>query len=212
MSTLGAMITAIQQETRRNDADWPDRCRSEIERAVQHYQRERFWFNQTREITFNTVAAREFYDGTDHADIPNLLAISYATVRRGTELYELCLTTARDLDTLSLSDPQQMPIWYSYFESKLRLWPIPDEIYPVRINALIRAPFPASDAEADNHWMTDAEELIRSRAKRNLYLHHMGSRQRAEDMRAAEEEALASLRAETSRRTNVHRFAPAEVY
>ncbi len=212
MTTLAEMVESITAETARNDADWETRVRREISRAIRFYQRERFWCNETRLITFNTVASQEFYDDSDHADIPNLLAIDYVTVQQDTNLYKLCQATPVDLDTYSTNVAPNLPIEYSYFESKLRFWPIPDKVYPVRINSLIRAAAPADDAETGNPWMTDAEELIRSRAKRNLYLHSMSDQTESAAMKAAEDEALSSLRAETSRRTAVHTLLPAEVF
>lgn len=209
MSTLGEMVTSIVAETRRFDADWPTQVRAEISKAIRFYQRERFWFNETRLITFDTVADQEFYTEADHADIPNLLAIEYITCTRGTEIFDICMTTARDLDTFSISaSTPNVPLNWVYFEQRLRFYPTPNDAYAIRINALIRKPAPADDDEADNVWMTDCEELIRSRAKRNLYLHHMGDSAEAQAMKAAEDEALGSLRAETSRRTNVHSFTP----
>jgi hypothetical protein len=212
MATLGEMITEIVEETRRYDPNWSSRVRREIEKAVSFYQRERFWFNETREITFDTVIGQEFYTDADQADIPNLIAIDYITVTDGTTIVELCPVSARWHDTDDFATAANLPTEYSYTEGKLRIWPKPNKVYPLRIAGLPRRAFPASDAEPDNPWMTEAEELIRSRAKRNLYLHHMGSRSKAEDMKAAEDEALRALRAETSRRTNVHTFTPAEVY
>lgn len=216
MATLGEMITEIVEETRRYDPNWSSRVRREIEKAVKFYQRERFWFNETREITFNTVIGQEFYTLTDNPVIPNLIAIDYVTVTEGTTILELTHVSTRWHDTDDFTTAANLPVEYSYTEGKLRLWPKPNKIYPIRVAGYPagapRAAFPASDAEANNPWMTEAEELIRSRAKRNLYLHHMGSRAKAEDMKAAEDEALRALRTETSRRTNVHCLAPAEVY
>lgn len=212
MTTLAEMVSSITAETARNDADWETRVRREITRAIRFYQRERFWFNETRLITFNTVVGQAFYAAADHADIPNLLAIDYITIQQNTNLFELCQTTPGELDTYSTNVANNLPVEYAYFESKLRFWPAPNAIYPVRINSLIRVAEPASDAEADNPWMTDAEELIRSRAKRNLYLHSMSDQTEAAAMKGAEDEALSSLRAETSRRTAIHTILPAEVF
>jgi hypothetical protein len=212
MTTLAEMVTSITREIRRYDADWDARIRAEITRAIRFYQRERFWFNETRLITFNTVALQEFYTGDDQADIPNLLAIDYVTLTENTNVYDLCFADPRNHDTNDLNIAPNRPVEYSYFQSQIRFWPIPNNIYPIRINSLIRRAAPADDAEEDNPWMVDAEELIRSRAKRNLFLHAMGDDEQAASMKAAEDEALRSLRAETSRRTNVHTFMPAEVY
>lgn len=212
MATLGEMKAAIADEIFRDDLG--STIEREISRAIQFYQRTRFWFNESRTITFNTVNLQEFYDAADHPDIPNLLAIDYMTVTRsGTEITPLCRTTSFDLDTYSVSQANpNVPTDYVYFEQKLRFYPIPNGIYAIRIAGVFRYPAPAVDDEADNHWMTDAEELIRSRAKRNLYLHSLGDQQSAAAMKAAEDEALQSLRAEASTRQNIHTIQPSGIY
>lgn len=212
MATLGEMKATIADEIFRDDLGTA--IGREISRAIRFYQRTRFWFNESRQITFNTVALQEFYDAAAHLDIPNLLAIDYITVTRsGTEVTPLCRTSSFDLDTYSVSQANpNVPTDYVYFEQKLRFYPVPNGVYAIRIAGVFQYPAPADDDEADNHWMTDAEELIRSRAKRNLYLHSLGDQTSAAAMKAAEDEALQSLRAEASSRQNVHTLEPSGVY
>lgn len=208
MATLGEMVSSIATEMFRDDADFPSYVRAEIKRAIAHYQRTRFHFNETRGITFNTVAGQDFYGAADEPRIPNLLEIDYIQATQGGGPYAVTPTSAEAIDIWSGVITSGWPSDYVYYEGKLRFYPTPASVYPVRIAALVRIAAPATDDEADNPWMTDAEELIRSRAKRNLYLHYLANTEMGAVMKAAEDEALSSLKREANARQNVHTIAP----
>ncbi len=210
MATLADMKSRIADEIFREDLT--SAIAREITSGISFYQRTRFWFNETRTITFDTVADRAFYTAADHADIPNLIEIDYIQISQSGWPYSLCEATPETVDVWSGMPSNGVPTTFSYFEQQLRLYPTPNGVYPMQIAALRRYPAPASDDEADNHWMTDAEELIRSRAKRNIYLHSLMDQGMAAVMRSAEDEALASLAAEASRRQNVHTLQPSGIF
>jgi hypothetical protein len=205
MATLGDMKASIASEIFRDDLT--DAIAAEITRAIRFYQRARFWFNETRQLTFNTVAGQDFYTATAEPRIPNLLQIDYIQVAQGGRPLSLIGASAEDLDQWSYTPTTGVPSNFAYFEQVLRLYPVPNSAYPVRIAGLVRVDPPTTDTDgATNPWMNDAEELIRSRAKRNLYLHYMGDQQMAAGMKAAEDEALSSLKGESAERQNVHAF------
>ena len=60
--------------------------------------------------------------------------------------------------------------------------------------------------------MVDAEELIRARAKRNLYLNSMLGTEgtQVQAMKSYEDEALERLQRETSSRTQVNHIRPTD--
>lgn len=209
MSTLGIMKARIARDIFRDDLT--DTIADEITSAIAFYQRERFWFNETRLLLFNTAQGQEFYDSTTLASIPNLLEIDYVQVSQAGRPYSLDMASAEDLDILTGLPTSGVPTLFSYYQGALRLYPAPNGVYPVRIAAVVRYPGPAADDEPDNHWMTDAAELIRARAKRNIYLHSLGDQEMTAMMKSAEDEALTSLRAESSRRQNVHSLSASPV-
>ena len=59
--------------------------------------------------------------------------------------------------------------------------------------------------------MTDAEELIRARAKRNLFLNWMEDSESEQRIKALEDEALLNLQQETSSRSQVSRLIPCDL-
>ena len=205
MATLGDMKASIASEIFRDDLT--DAIAAEITRAIRFYQRTRFWFNETRLLIFDTVAGQEFYDATTEPRIPNLIQIDYVQVAQSGRPYSLEMVSAEGLDQWSGLPTAGVPYCYSYFEGQLRFYPVPNEAYPVRVAAVVQVDAPANDTVDGNPWMNPAEELIRSRTKRNLYLHYMGDQQMAAVMKAAEDEALASLRAEASMRQGIFTLA-----
>lgn len=206
MATLADMKARIAEEIFRDDLG--SAIAREITSAIKFYQRQRFWFDESREIVFPTVPGQEFYGSAADVRIPSLIRIDYVQATQNTRPMTLDMASPEILDLWSGTPSAGPPSSYSYFQGRLRLYPVPNEAYPVRIAAHYRVEPPATDTEDDNPWMNEAEELIRSRAKRNLYLHSLGDQAMGAVMKAAEDEALAALRIETSARTQVTNLQP----
>lgn len=206
MPTLSDMQTSIASEIFRDDLGTA--IANEITRAIRFYQRKRFHFNETRQLVFNTVANQEFYGAAAEPRIPNLIEIDYIQATQNQRPFTLDKVSAEILDYWAGAPASGPPSAYAYFEGTLRLHPMPNDVYPVRVAALVRVDPPSDPNDDTNPWMNDAEELIRSRAKRNLYLHYLGDQEMGAVMKAAEDEALNSLKSEANGRQNVHSFAP----
>lgn len=220
MTTLGIMKARIIAETSR-DGDLnviPDgmvetAVEAEINSAIRFYRAKRFWFSeQSTGRTFNTSAGQSEYSGSGGVDIANIIRIDSITVIDNGQVYPLRLVDPQSIEIMinSTGALGDVPTYYSYYEQKLRFYPIPDGAYPIKIMGVYRVDAPASDSETDNPWMTDAEELIRFRAKRNLYLNWMLGTEatQAQAMKALEDEAYDRLRVETSSRSQVRRIRP----
>src|SRR6185369_14885100 len=74
MTTYVIMRTRIKDEYT-NESISDAQVNSAIQSAIAHYQRELFYFNESRSVTFSTVASQEFYTSSDASDIPNLSLI-----------------------------------------------------------------------------------------------------------------------------------------
>lgn len=194
MTTKAIMIAEIESDTERSDST---AIGNKINAAIRHYQPRRFWFNESRSVTFNTVAGTDLY--------------TFATI--GTEFYRVD-SVAMTIDTedvryldrmnyVELSDladnntDQGEPSDYAYIAKAIRFWRNPDAIYSTRLTGHVKLAAPANDAEADNAWMTEAYDLIMSRAKAELYAHRWEDPNNAAIMRAAEMDALNRLQSAT---------------
>lgn len=170
MTTLAIMKARIASELRRSDLT--DQITSAITTAIEAYQHERLDFQETRSVTFSTVADQEFYDSDDAANLGTIEFIDYVKLYVDNYPYRLKADDPGTLEQLSQNGTHTgTPLNYAYYGGQIRLWPVPAAVYTVRIGGVAKVAAPATDNEADNPWMTTAEELIRCRAKYELFEH-----------------------------------------
>lgn len=194
------MKTRIASEIRRSDLT--TQIADAINTAIGAYQEQRFFFNESRDLTFTTVASQEFYSSSDDADIGLIKKIDYVKIYLDDQPHVLEVEDPARMEWLSQNGTQTgEPLYYCFYQRKFRLYPIPEDAYTVRIGGQIKLAAPASDDEADNPWMIEAERLIRSRAKYELALHVLRDTKLAEEMASAVQEAEAQLRRDTNAQT-----------
>lgn len=205
MATLGDLKQRV-----RDDLDRPDLMSmigQAVLDAIRYYQSERFWFNESRDLTFDTVADQRFYDASDAAWIPTVQNIDALFVTIGGQ--HRPMRRRRDPAEMELlSDTgaaRGQPYSWAWFEDKIELYPIPNAVFPVRAYAHIRLDAPADD-EASNAWTEEAFELIRCRTKYLMALHVIRDPEVATSMVQAEAQALLELRRQTSMRTSTGRL------
>lgn len=211
MATLADMKATIASEIMRVDLD--DAIAKEITKAINYYRSNRFWFNEKlNTVTINTVIGQSQYTVIDNTYIPNLIRIDSMIITRNGSVSVINPVSELSMKRLigGANPLADTPTFYSYYGQSLTIYPIPNGVYPIVIAGVVRVPAPANDTEEDNVWMNEAEELIRSRAKRNIFLHWMEDGDAAQRMQASEDEALEALRRETSSRTQVSEFMATE--
>ncbi len=207
MSTLAILRSRIGAEIRRPGLT--SQIDAAIATAIGAYQAERWLFNERRNVTFSTVASQEFYTSSDHASIPLLVKLDYAKVYAGSTVYDLQASDPSTMEDVSDSATNTgQPGHYVYYGEALRLYPVPDAVYTIRLAGVFVAAAPASDGEANNPWMTTAERLIRSRAKLELAIHVLLDQGFASAMGEATAEAWRDLKARTNTMTGSGRVRP----
>jgi hypothetical protein len=204
---LAAMIADIEDDIERSDTA---AIRTKITRAVKHYQSSRFWFNESRDTTFNTVASQSDY--TIGTDIPaTFYTIDSVWVTFGSDVLEVRKTDYLNLeDLLGGTTTESVPLLHSYVGGLIRLYPQPDTVYSVRVTGHEKIAAPASDAEADNPWMIDAYDLIKARAMAKLFAERYRDAEGAAIQRAVELDALSELQRITNSRTGTGSFRPTQ--
>ncbi len=202
MSTLAIMLSRIDRELRRQGAI-DTQIREAIASAIDAYQTDRFFFNEKRSVTFNTVANQEFYGTADQAEIDNLAKIDYVTMRIGNTIFDLLPDTPARIEGVSdNATAVGQPGWYLYYERQIRLYPVPATSgWVVRVAGVYAYAAPLTDAETGNFWMTAAERLIRCRAKYELATHVLMDLNLAQVMTANTNEAYADLKSWTNQLT-----------
>lgn len=198
MGTLGELKTRIADDLTRNDLT--SQIANAIGDAIKAHERERFWFNQTRNLTFSTVASQINYGASDQARIPYLINIDALFCVQSNSIFPLRKWSAPDFEQIwGANTSSGRPCDFSYIDDEIRLGPTPDAVYTMRLHAFYKfAPF-AADNES-NAWTTEAADLIRESAKMRIYLNVLRDGEGAATAQTQAQDALNGLRAETSSR------------
>lgn len=200
MTTLAIMKARIADELGQR-TDLTSQIAYAISDAIAAYQAERFYFNETRSITFTTVADQEFYDADVAASLANIWAVRFVTLTVGDHSYSLGYMDPADMEVSSASGTNTgQPGWYTWESNQIRLYPTPSEAWTVRVGCSASVAAPATDGEAANPWMTEAERLIRSRAKLEMAIHVVQDQALAAAMGEAVAEAFRQLKDKTTKR------------
>lgn len=194
MTTLAVMKTRIAKELRRTGAAGiDDDIEEAIYTAIEEYQSHRLRFNESRAVTFSTVADQDIYDESDEPGLGTIVECDYLTMTVDDNTWRLDPGDAAEID-LQTNSSSGMPSEYVWYGEQLRLWPAPSSSgWTVRVVGHVTVAAPASDVEADNPWMIKAEKLIRCRAKRELALHRLRDPDLAALMGNEEMDALNKL-------------------
>lgn len=162
MSTFGALKTRIADEFV-NESITTSHIENAIKSAIKHYEREAFWFNQ-KIGTFATVASQEYYTSADNADIPSIVRIDSLRSSFGNLLRAVSFDHIEQMQDGSVTGA---PGFYTRYQNKLRLYPIPTEAYTMTMAYIYKLTTLSSDTDT-NAWTDECEELTRQAAKRIL--------------------------------------------
>jgi len=171
-NTRGAMKLRIGQEVERSDLTDAD-LENAINAAITSYDRDRFYFNESRAYTFDTVASQDIYTEADQEAIGRLVKVDYLFVLIGDNPVRLVYRDPESVEWTNMATTisEGQPGWYTLYNESIRLYPIPSDVFTVRLAGVFRPAAPATDVETLNPWMmvSKAERMIRQRAKAFLY-------------------------------------------
>ena len=183
MSTYGDMQNRIADELGAR-SDLTSQIQLAIQTAIAKWERERFYFNEVRTANaFSTVKGQEFYGASDYAPLGTLAHIDKLSILISGNRFALTPRTAQYLEDVSVNSAVQgQPADYAYYGLQLRLYPIPDNAYPINILGTTRLAA-ISNPNDSNAWTNDAEALIRCEAKMDLYENTLQAPELADRMR-----------------------------
>jgi hypothetical protein len=156
----GALWTRVLDELDRTDHT--AQVQLEIQSAIHHYERERWWFNEdvTKTQTGASVAtlglpARFLEVDTIHIE---------RTGRTDGQLSERTWAWYRAIAGDDTATGESVPDDYAIYEDTVYLYPVPDQSYTVVFSYLTAETTLSASADT-NVWCVEAEELIRQRTK-----------------------------------------------
>lgn len=211
MTTFVIMQNRIANEVRDVSTAAASDIESEIQAAIVSavacYARERFYFNEATG-TFSTVSGQEYYSSSDLADIPNMVEIDSMKINTGSRTYTLIPRDFSYIDQISSSTSAEGdPTDFVYYKQQIRVWPIPNAVRTVTV-AYVKKLTALSASSDSNAWTTDAEELIRLKAKHDLYLNLLKNAQKAAELETPIMFTHASLKRETTMKASSGRLRP----
>lgn len=172
MATLADIKADIADSIDDTTGEYSAAIAKAIAKAIRYCERKTFYFNETRDVTFPTVNAQEWYGAADNANIPTLVHIQ-AVFREDANNVRLPLNYDTPQSIELLADNSAIrgePMSYTYFGQRIRIYPIPDtqpftirlQLGPYRLAAL------TGDTDS-NVWTTEAVDMITARAKYIVY-------------------------------------------
>jgi len=203
MRNFNDMIAAIADELDDAHGEYSAQIQKAIFAALRFVAREPFYFNQTSDVVFSSVAGQSWYDATDHEQIGRLVGLDAVICQRGAagKSWILQRETAEKLEILDATTPAGEPRQFCYFGQKLRLFPRPkDAGYRIRLQLAPQRFEEITDFNADHIWFVQAGDLIFARAKYELYKNILKDGAAAAASLVDFHEQLTALQAETSRR------------
>lgn len=203
--TFGGMKSRIARDMLRTDI--PDAIGEAIIDAIRTAAMNRFWFNEVRGLTFNTVAGQAFYDAATLPDIATLVDIDAVWLVNYGQRRNIYSEPLQDMDYLLGGTPGTgEPYMFARQANGIRFYRIPDRAYPIYIDGVSRLSPLVNDSDT-NAWMTEGERLIRAMAKSMLYNDIVGDSDLADREANVAEGIRRQLIGETETRTGADTMA-----
>lgn len=210
MTTFADICADIADDVDDTSTEYEDQIEKAVQGAQRYCERHGFYFNQTRDVTFSTVAAQQVYDDSDNANIPTLVRVSHVyCTDSGGQTVELNRITQQEMELLSDNSASTgEPFAWAYYNQEIRLYPIPDAVYTIRLQLGNYRLTVLSTGTDTNAWLDEAYDLIKARAKYILYKNTLKDAALAAEALNDFTDQLNALAAETSSRMGSGRIRP----
>lgn len=153
MPTYLETVTRIQTDLL-NRSDFSDTVKRSIQTTIRHYERQRFWFNETATtlvcvpsvetvtVPANMIAFPDLLQVTQNSNDTELVVMPFATIRR-----------------INVDNSVGLPTQYTMRNNQFYLANVPDSAYPLQCYYLKKLPALSADGDT-NKWLSAAEDLI----------------------------------------------------
>lgn len=160
--TFAAIKTRVADELNRSDLT--AQIAKAVISAVEHYERERWWFEETIDATVSTTAAQNY---VTNAVITTMARIDKVQITVGSAKYTLFPISYDEWASQATSTTSGQPTEYTYYQDRLYLYPTPGSTYTLTISGVQRLATLSADG-SNNGFTNYCEELIRQRAKADI--------------------------------------------
>ncbi|WP_455479209.1 hypothetical protein V4B17_05715 [Bartonella sp. B23] len=207
---FASMVALIQDEIDDTTDEYSVQIRDSIFAALRLCEREPFFFSEKRKMSFKTQPKKTWYGQEEGVFIESEKALERVIL--GTNYATQTPLLFKSVEALQkqygLHPVQGTPIFYTYRNQKIGLFPTPKQVETVRI---FHTPLCSGDEqmmEEDNPWFIHAFDLIKARAKYELHKNILKDPEYAAVSFRDYQEQLQALRLETSRRKGSSNILP----
>lgn len=189
MATYGQLQAKIASDIKRGNLG--TQIQDAILAAISHYKRREFWFLQEEKTTLTTTAS-EYALPSDFLDFrtKHPVWLQHAGSTSGHPLTKRSYNWIKDR-TIGIVTTAR-PLDWAYYENAIHVYPF--GLAGDTLSILYQKLLPELSASGDeNAWTDHGFELIRARAKWDLYLHTIQNGAMAGEMKRAELEALSEV-------------------
>lgn len=188
MTTLGVLKSRIEDDLARSDLT--SQIASAIEDAIDEYKDRRLGFNETVSAALPLTAGTPSY--AVPSDFQKLDLMLHVDSSGETRMHQIEYSTYRDW-IFKPDTTQGQPQHFAIYDQKFFFFPTPDnstDTYKVSYLQDLGVP---GDDSSSNAWTTTGRNLIRARAKGDIYMHVIRDRVEAADCYAEAERQLNRL-------------------
>ncbi|MBX4336458.1 hypothetical protein [Bartonella raoultii] len=198
--TFADMVTLIQDEIDDTTAEYTVQIQDSIEIALRLCQRELFFFNEKKQEIFKTQSGKTWYGQEDGVVLESERALQ--AVFLGTQAETQLFFKSAELlqQQYGVRPIQGIPLFYTVLEHKIGLFPTPKEVEIVRLSYDIYRLRDKTSRLEEDPWLFYAFDLIKARAKYELYKNILKDPEYAAVSFRDFQEQVQALRIETSRR------------
>lgn len=191
MTTLSGLIAQISDDINRTDQT--ANISTALLRAVNHYENERWWFNEARART-GTTPDQERLPLPSAADSGDVVEVDSIVITINNNSYRLKPTSKLEMDDLYISGSVYTgrPDRFTLYDSQIRLYPIPDATYSVTIS--YQYILPEMTTSSSTAWSNEMGQLIRFHALADIYANKLHNVERYQMAKAQEDEEYSRLR------------------
>ena len=197
------MATYLETQTRIANELSRDDLTAEIKlailSAVEYYKKRRWPWNEYVD-TLSTTASQTYVAlPTDFVEL-DMLEVTISGSKR-----PLFKRDYSEIIQWRANSSAGQPTDFALHQNRIELFRTPDDAYTLTIHYLQSLTALSADADT-NAWLTDAEELIRLHAKKDLYVNKIRNTKAAQDMQAMEDSVLLRMESWHERRTATGRL------
>lgn len=136
-----------------NRTDFSDTVKRAINTAVRHYQRERFWFNETSTVLTCQVGIETIVKPSD------FLFLDYLQVTQNSSDTVLIQKPFDFIRRINIDQSTGLPTVYCEYGENFHLANVPDSAYPVPC-FYVQQMAPLVNDSDTNNWLSAAEDVI----------------------------------------------------